>query len=300
MSNKVKVHLTAALTIVLWATASPLTKYSLSHYTPIPLGALRYLLATLVLIPVVLIKKVELPKWKDLPWILLSGFFGFAGYMIAFNMGVENLDSASIMVLVASSPIFIAILAAILFKEKIKPLGWVAIALEMGGILLMALWNGVMQINPGYFWGIASAIFLALYNLIQRRLTRTYSAMSSTAYSIFAGTLMLVPFMPQAFRQMSTAPLLPTLSVVFLGIFPAAIAYVMWSYALKITDDTATVSNYMFANPVLSAVYAYFLLGETIHIKTLFGGILVLGGIFLYQQSQKNRELLHHRKKISS
>ena len=139
----------AFVTVLLWASAFVLTKIALAYYTAEAIGILRYVIASLLFIAIGIFYKIGFPEKKDLPKFLLAGALGFALYMITFNQASKSLTAATGSVVIASAPILTALFARIIFKEKIRLLGWVAIIIEFIGILVLTLWNGILSVNAG-------------------------------------------------------------------------------------------------------------------------------------------------------
>ena len=108
-------------------------------------------------------------------------------------------------------PVFTALLATFFYKEKLKIYQWFAIGIEFIGILVLTLMNGSFSINEGVLWLLIAALSLAAYNVIQRKLTKTYSALESSTYSIFFATIMLCIFLPNSISKTINTPFLTTI-----------------------------------------------------------------------------------------
>lgn len=280
-------HLLALGTIILWASAYVFTKVALESFTAFGLGFLRYFVAAIVLIIAAIIRKIELPAYKDIPKFVLSGLLGFTLYMIAFNIGSKTLSSSTGSIIISSVPILTALLATFFLKERLNAWSWMAIFIEFSGLLILMLWNGVLSINTGVLWMMGAAVLLSGYNLTQRQYTKEYSAFQSTTYSIIAGAIMLLIFSPEAISQIIQAPLSQILVVIYLGIFPSAVAYIWWSKALSIAKKTSDVSNYMFITPLLSMILGYIIILEVPDIPTYIGGSIMLIGLLIFNHFSK-------------
>jgi drug/metabolite transporter (DMT)-like permease len=279
-------------TVVLWASAFVFTKVALTYFTASSLGVLRYLSASVVLILIAVVKKIGLPQAKDIPKFFLSGAMGFTFYMVTFNKGSQTLSSSTGSIIIATVPIMTALFARVLFRERIRLLGWVAIAIEFTGILILTLWNGVFSINSGVFWMFGAALLLSGYNLTQRQYSKKYTAFQSTAYSIFAGTLLLLIFLPEAVPQIINAPVHQIFIIIYLGIFPSAVAYVWWTKALSLAKNTSDVTNYMFVTPLLSMLLGYIVIMEVPNISTCLGGSVILFGLILFSIVNRKEKIM--------
>jgi len=114
-----------------------------------------------------------------------------------------------------------------------------------------------------------------------RILTKTYTALEATTYTIIAGTLGTLLFLPNAISEMPDSNLTVNLIVFFMGVFPAALAYLAWSYALSKAKKTAHVTVFSYLIPLISALLAFLWLGETISIFTFIGGLVIIAGMIL-------------------
>ena len=275
----------AFVTVLLWASAFVFTKIALTYYTAEAIGVLRYVIASLLFIAIGIFKKIGFPEKRDIPKFLIAGALGFTLYMITFNQASKSLTAATGSVVIASAPILTALSARIIFKEKIRLLGWIAIIVEFIGILVLTLWNGIISVNAGIVWMFGAAICISSYNLLQRSLLKKYSALQSTAYSVLAGTLFLLWYLPDATVQFGNAPLQQLLVMGFMGVFPSALAYMLWAKALTMAQKTSDVTNYMFVTPLLAALMGFLIMGEIPTLSTCVGGFMIFVGLLLFKKS---------------
>ena len=262
-------HFYAITTIIFWALAFVFTRLALQYFNVYTLSFLRYLATSITLLIIICFIKINKPKKKDLPTFILSGALGFFIYVNLFNKGTALVSAATSSIVIAMVPVFTALLATFFYKEKLKIYQWFAIGIEFIGILVLTLMNGSLSINEGVLWLLIAALSLAAYNVIQRKLTKTYSALESSTYSIFFATIMLCIFLPNSISKAIHAPLIQILYVLILGIFSSSIAYIAWAKAISIAEKTTYVSNYMFVTPFLTTILGFIIIGE-IPDKALF------------------------------
>lgn len=291
-------HPYAMVTIFCWAISYPLTRMALRHFTPLSLGFLRYFFASICMVALVLIMKLGLPRRADLKWFALSGTAGFCVYVITFNYGSVTVPSAMSSVIISMAPVITALLARVVYGERLSVVKWLAIGVEFAGVGLLALADGRITFNAGVLWLLASSFSFSVYNLLQRRLTRTYTSMQVTAYSIFMGALMLaLTASGGAAAELFSAPPRQYLILAGLALLSSAIAYASWTKAISKALNTANVSNYMFITPFLASIMAYILAGETIDAGKAAGGAIVLCGVFLFNFGDR---LLPASREVSS
>lgn len=284
-------HPYAIITIVFWSLAYVLTRLTLQYFSASSLGFLRYGIASLMLLFVYFITKMPFPRMRDIPLFIASGITGFFLYMVAFNSGTRYVTAATSSVIIACAPVFTALLANVLLREKLMTHQWIAIAVEFAGILVLTMYGGVFSANIGVLWLLSAALLLSCYNLLQRKLTRTYSALQSTTYSIFCGTVLLAMFSPQSLSELIRAPAIQIVYILLLGIFSSAIAYIAWSKAFEKAEKTSMVSNYMFFTPFITGVLGFALAGEIPEPSTWVGGaFIILGALLFNKEIEKGKE----------
>jgi len=277
------------VTIFLWSLAFVLTRLALRHFSVYSLGFLRYLAASLTLLPMALAAGIKPPRRGDLKWFVAAGALGFFIYMIAFNKGCETVNVSTSSVMLATVPVMTALFARLVFGERLRPLQWLAIAVEFAGIVVLTMKDGTLTVNSGILWLLLAAVSLCAYNLLQRFLTRSYSALQVTTYGIFAGTLMLAVFLPSSIGEARDASARLISYVVFLGVFPSAVAYVTWAKAFAKAERTSYVSNYMFVTPFLTTLQGFLLVNELPDLATVTGGAIILSGAFLFAFGAEGR-----------
>ena len=285
MKWKDSFHPYAAITIVFWSLAYVFTRRALQVFSTFSLGFLRYLIASAALIVIAFITKMKPPHVRDLPLFALSGAIGFFLYMICFNQGQSTVTAATGSVVIATVPVITALFARFLYGEQLRPLQWTAIAVEFMGVAVLTLLNSSLSLNSGLFWLILAALELSGYNLIQRKLTKRYTALQASTFSIFFGTLLLAFFSPTALREAAHAPAIQFVYLGVLGIGSSAIAYVSWAKAFSKAKQTSQVSNYMFITPFLTSIFGFLFAGEIPDTATLIGGGIILLGVLLFNLS---------------
>lgn len=282
MEFKNSFHPYAIITIVFWSLAYVLTRLTLQHFSAFSLGFLRYFIASCALGAIAIITKMEPPRRADLPWFLATGGIGFFIYMIAFNHGQATVTASTGSVVIATVPVITAVLASCFYKEKLWVFQWTAIGIEFLGVAVLTLMNGGLSVSFGLVWLLLAALALSVYNLLQRRMTATYTALQTSTYSIFFGTLLLMVFAPASIREVTHAPTIQFVYLAILGICSSAIAYVSWAKAFSRARQTSQVSNYMFITPFLTSLLGFLMIGEVPDRATLIGGGMILIGMFIF------------------
>lgn len=296
MKGKASFHIYAFIAVAFWSLAYVLTRMTLQYFSAFSIGFLRYFVASCALAIVAVSTKMPRPRAADLPLLALSGAFGFFLYMIAFNKGQATVSAATASVVVATSPPITALLARIVDGEALRRSQWAAIAVSFAGVAVLALMHGVFSVNAGLLWLLLAAFVLSVYNLLQRRLTKTYTALQATTHSIFLATLMFAVFLPGSIREAARAPAVQLFYVGLMGIFSSAAAYVAWTKAFALAPKASQVSNYMFVTPFLTSLLGFLIVREVPDAATLAGGSLILLGLLLFNFGGDVEALLRRRK----
>ena len=287
-SEKKKVFGLSFLSVFLWASAFPLTKVAQQQFTSIPLGFLRCTVAAIFLIIIGKCCHIRLPQKKHIPLFFVSGGLGFTGYMITFNTGILTLTSATSSIIVAVTPILTAIVASRLYKEKIKPIGWAAIAAAFIGVLILLLWEGVFSINVGLIWTVGAAIVFCGYNILTRKLSAMgYNALEIVTYSMICGAILLGFWAGEGLHQLAGASTSHIIALIYLGALPSATAYFTWGKAMSYAERTSEVTNFMFVTPLLSTIMGFIILHEVPNAGTFIGGAIIIISIVVFNLKGK-------------
>jgi drug/metabolite transporter (DMT)-like permease len=289
-----RAYAAAALTVILWASAFPGIRAALPHYNPFHLALLRYVTASIVLAIYALCTHMRLPALRDLPAFAALGLIGITYYNVALNGGEVRVPSAEASFLVASAPIFMTAEALLFLKERVRLWGWVGIAISCVGIAIITISQTTEFRTDTWALLVLSAAFAqSLYSIGQKSLLKRYSAFECTAYAIWVGTLFLLLFSPGVLTQIRSAPFAATGAAIYLGVFPGALGYVSWAYALSRLSGS-TAASFLYLVPLVAIGIAWFWLGEVPSLLALWGGLLVLAGVFLVNMRRQRNTPNEH------
>jgi drug/metabolite transporter (DMT)-like permease len=287
--------------LLLWASAfagiragmriTPAGGIGTDGYGPGELALLRFCTASAALALYGLATRMRLPALSDLPGIGLAGLLGISIYHVALNFGEVTVQAGAASLLISAAPVFTALLSALFLQERLTTLGWSGILLAFTGVALIALsGGGGLHFTPGALLILLSAGVAAAFNILSKKGLRRYTALEFTSYAIWAGTLPLFVFLPGLIRQFRGAAPPATFAVVYLGIFPAAIAYVLWNYALS-RMPASLLSSFLYLSPVIASFIAWVWLGEIPALLTILGGVIAILGVILVQTKGSHKEV---------
>ncbi|KFF46449.1 transporter [Pseudomonas sp. BRG-100] len=277
--SPLKLTLVIASVILCWAYSPIGVHMGLHSYSPGQLALLRFLIASLFMAAVAWVVGIGRPQVRDLPWLLVLGFFGVFLHHTSLNHGQQWVTAAASSVLAQSAPLFSVLIAFFCLQERVSIWRWSCVLLGLAGVLVV-IWgdHGVGDIDPRGLLILLAACSWSVYFAIQRHFAHRYSPLTMACYMVWSGTLMLcvnLPGLPAAIVQ---APLRENLAVLVLGIFPSALAYLAWGYVLKHVEvSRASVAMYLI--PPVAMVMAATLLGEQVTLQVMLGAVIVLTSV---------------------
>jgi drug/metabolite transporter (DMT)-like permease len=290
-----------AVTLLLWASAfagiragmrlTPTGVPGPGGYGPGEVALLRFGTASLVLALYALVTRMRLPDARDLGRIAAAGLTGITIYHVALNFGEMTVQAGAASLLIAAGPVFTALMSMAFLGERLTVLGWLGIAIAFVGVAVISLSQGAgLSFDPGALLILLAAVSTSAFFIISKQPLTHYTALEFTSYSIWAGTIPLLYFAPGLVAQMPQAAPSATLAIIYLGIFPAAIAYVLWNYALA-RMPASILSSFLYLAPVLAMAIAWVWLGEFPTVLTIVGGAVAIVGVVVVQTKGQARRV---------
>lgn len=292
LTVKTKTSLALIATLVLWSSSLVGIRIGLGSFDAGSLALLRFITASLCMLFFLLkLGRYQKPTLKELVMIFLSGVIGFAIYNIALNQGEMTIDPGTASFILSQIPVAIIILATIFLQERLNLYGWLGICISMAGIILVALGKSVtgfggVKVNIGIGYLLIAIFCHATYAILHKPFLRKFNPVEFTTYAMWGGTLALLYYMPSLYREIPHASTTAIFAGLYIGVFPAAIGYITWGYALK-HMPASKAGSIFYAQPIATTLFSWILLGEIPALLPLLGGVIALVGAFIVNQSFK-------------
>lgn len=272
--------LAIGITVLCWASAFVSIRDAGRHLDPGPLTLGRAAIAAIVLLAVWAIRREGLPARPAWPGILTAGVLWFGLYMVALNWGEQLVDAGTAALIVNIGPILIALLGGWLLKEGFSPRLFLGIAISFAGVAVVSLSmsrDGASSVL-GVLLCLVSAVTYAISVVVQKPTLKHCSSLQFTAFGNLIAAVLCLPFAPLLFSQLESAPTSATLHVLYLGLFPTALAFLTWGYALRFTT-AGKLGATTYVVPAIVVGMSWLFLDEIPTWLTLGGGALALVGV---------------------
>lgn len=289
-SNRARGILTVILATIFWSTSGIFISLTVWNWdiSAVSLAFWRDLSTFLTLLIGIAIVKPSLlrVKRKDLPWLLGMGAISIGSFHVLWNTSVLLIGASVATVIQSNAPIFVTIMAWIIFKEALTTRKIIAVTLSVAGTILISgiLGMSTIQISKvGLVASVFSAIFYGSFSLFGKKLKGDYDSWTILVYIFGFATLTLLPFQildPNPFPYQSPALLYFT-GLIFVATIGGFVFYTIALGHLQASVASITATSEI----VFASVLAYFILGERLDIWQILGAVLVISGVILVSLS---------------
>lgn len=280
----------AALAIVFWGVSFVATKAALTEVAPVTLIFLRFAIGAAVLLAIVR----QLPPRNAWPALALMGFIGVFVHQMLQAYALTMTSATNSGWLIGVTPIWSAVLAAIVLRERFGFWKVVGLAGGFAGALLVVTKGDFSSrvlgrpSTTGDLLILISTVNWAVYSVLGHRTIRTLGPRRATSGAMLFGAAMLAPFFvaQKGWRQIPNLSTTGWSALLFLAVCCSALGYLFWYGALE-RIEVSRVAALLYAEPLVTFVAAALLLGERVSGVVIAGGILVLVSVLVAQYAPR-------------
>jgi drug/metabolite transporter (DMT)-like permease len=281
-----------AVTLVLWASAFVAIRHLASDFSAGALALGRLVVGAVALGVVALAQGFPRPSGRDWVGLVVIGVLWFGIYNVALNQGEHHVDAGTSVMLIQISPVLIALLATMFLGERFTLWLGIGLALAFGGVALISLAqpNGQNEL-VGVLLCLLAALVYSISLVVQKPLVSRLSALHVTWIACTIGAVVCLPFAGRLVDDTQHASASDVWWVVYLGLFPTAIAFTTYAYALRhMTASSLGVTTYLV--PPITIVMAWAFLGEVPPAMAFVGGALALVGVAVARRKDRVTEVV--------
>jgi drug/metabolite transporter (DMT)-like permease len=284
--------------MALWAGNFIVVKGAVEILPPVGFTFLRYLVASTTVLLLLRWRtgSISLPR-SDFLRICILGVVGFGCYQILWSTGIQTISAGDSALLIATTPVFTAVLAAMTGADSLSPVRLAGAVLSFVGVAV------VIESGPGFdltasligdLLTLAAAMCWAIYTAFGSNVLRRHSPLKTTTWAVVAGTVFLAPF---GLFQLGTVGIAggmeaaiasgvligAVLAILYSGTLAAGVANDVIFHAIKLVGPTR-ITALLSLVPAMAVVLAAIFLGEPIRPGQVLGGIVIIAGVAILRR----------------
>lgn len=286
--NDKTVHVALITVQVAFATLPVSAKLVLAELPPYGFALIRLVTAAVFFSVLATINgKLKVP-FRDVWRIALIGLLGTAFNQILYLNGLERSNATHASVLVTLIPVFAFIIAIGMRRERAVPLGLLGVGIAFAGVLSL---TGVEKVSIGTdtIVGdglmVANALSYALYLVLSKPYVERYGAMAVVAISFVAASLFAAPFGVSELGEVALMSRDGLIALLYVLLVPTLLTYLLNAWALA-RASASKVAIYIYLQPLLGVVLAYWILDEVFGARALVSSVVVIFGIVLVNRAR--------------
>lgn len=276
-----RIALAAAMTtVVLWASAFVGIRAAGRVLSPGSLALVRLVVGSVALGILVVVRRQPPPRRADLPGLVVCGVLWFGAYNLLLNQAERTVDAGTAAMLVNTGPVFVAILSGLFLAEGFPRRVVLGCLIGFAGAVVIGYATSTrgFQAGSGAALCIAAAVAYAGEVTAEKPLLRRNSALIVTWIARSIGAIVCLPFAPQLVHDLGRSDVGTIAWAVYLGLFPTAIGFSFWAYALARTSG-GRMGSMGYLVPPLAIAMGWLVLGDVPPLLAVGGGILCLAGV---------------------
>ncbi len=291
------------LAILCWAINFSFIKIALGEFSPVAFNGIRLFFASLILIIVLFVRGEGFSLAKsDILKILFLSIIGNTAFQLLFIHGLNRTTASNTSVIMAMTPVFVAMLSVLLKQEKIHWAGWLGIVISFIGFYFII----TKQVGTFHFsWEelrgdlmiLTGNLFWAIYTVFSKPFLEKISPLKWTSLTLAVGTVFYLPFAASEIVriQWSEISFQAWAALIYSGLFAIAICYVIWYASVRRVGNSKT-AIYGYLSPIFTILFAYLLISERITLLQIGGALIIFAGVYLTRSGYR----LFERSKASN
>ncbi len=282
-------YIKVTFSVVVWGASFIATKVALREVSPVTVVWLRFGIGVLILAAANLLRnQLSLPGRKDIGYFALLGFIGITFHQWLQSTGLVTAQASTTAWIVATTPVFMALLGWAFLRERLDGLQVFGIALAALGVILVVSEGDLASLGVGEFGTpgdiliLISAANWAVFSALSRRGLDKHPASWMLLYVMGFGWVFVsgLFFTGPGLSEFGQLSLSGWLGITFLGVACSGLAYIFWYDGLK-AIPTSQVGSFLYLEPLVAMVVAALLLDEPIFWVSIVGGGTILLGVWL-------------------
>lgn len=276
------------MAVLCWAINFSFIKIALRELSPLGFNGIRLFFASLILIIAFFIRGEGFSFAKsDILKIFFLGIIGNTAYQLLFIQGLNWTTASNTSVIMAMTPVFVALLSTLLKQEKIHWAGWLGIMISFIGFYFVitkhvGTFNFSWEELRGDLLILAGNLFWAVYTVFSKPFLDKISPFKWTSITLAIGTVFYIPFAASDIVriQWSEVSFQAWAVLIFSAVFAIAISYVIWYASVKRVGNSKT-AIYGYLSPIFTIIFAYLLISERITLLQIAGALIIFAGVYL-------------------
>lgn len=298
MKNFLNGYVLALVSVFFWSFNVLIAHYLADQLTPFQIAFGRWFVAALILLPMTA-KSVwndRLTLWKYRKLVFLSSLIAVVLQNTIIYQAGRTASVIDMALLGTMSPIFMVLFSKIFLHTSVLMKQIAGFAVALAGVLIIISKGRLgdilhIPLVSGDLWMLFMTVIFGAYGVLQSKNTGV-PALTLLGAMVFIGVLILTPVFlitlwTDPIRHLTSEA---AVIIVYMGVCPSVISYLCWDIALEKIGALKTGLLY-YLMPVFSSVEAYFIFGEKMTGAQLFGGVLVIAGVFIVASRHAKRQV---------
>ncbi|PCJ76736.1 MAG: hypothetical protein COA53_00495 [Rhodobacteraceae bacterium] len=284
-------YVLVTILIVIWGSAFGLTTIALEGFSPVETSFGRTALAAVVVALIAIVSGQGIPntllEWR---WLSLLGIIGLAAPITLLSWAQLSIPSSVASIFISSVPLFILLATRVILREPVSRRKWTGFAIGFTGLVWLAGPAAISQVGAdGQAIAQLACILVAMGYAsggIIIKVMPSIPPFRATAGTMISGAVFLLPFGYSAFGTAFSAPIIPLLALIALGVLPSGIGQNIRYIVVK-RKGPVFMSVVGFLLPVWAGFVGFFILDEPLTWHTVSAYAIILGGLLISRDRVK-------------